>query len=174
VFIKSIKNYEIEGLRLITLDNFYDQRGEIWTIYSPLSMFPNFVEDKISISRKGVLRGLHGDPHTTKLVSCLDGEFTLFVVDARNGSNTYGRRQKFNLSSNQGQLVLVPAGCLNGHLCKSEKCIFWYKWSKKYNGPEAQTTIKWNDEELNLDWGIKSPILSERDNNGRNFKGVKL
>ena len=173
MFIEKIENYKIEGLLLITMDNYHDSRGEIWTLHSENPIFPDFVEDKITISNLGVLRGLHGDPKTCKLISCLHGSFVLNVVDARKGSKTYGESQKFNLSSDKGQSVLVPPGCLNGHLCKSEKCIFWYKWSEKYD-ISNQTTVSWNDKTLNLDWECENPLLSERDKNGKDFKGVEL
>lgn len=172
MYIKKIENFDIEGLLLITIDNFYDDRGEIWTLHSNNDIFPNFVEDKITISKRGVLHGVHGDRDTHKLISCLEGSFILNVVDARTNSKTYGKSEKFELTNN-GQLVLVPAGCLNGHFCTSEKCIFWYKWSEKYD-LSKQVTVMWNDSELNLDWGTKRPILSERDKCGENFKGVRL
>jgi dTDP-4-dehydrorhamnose 3,5-epimerase len=174
MFIKKIDSFEIEDLKLITLSEYHDHRGSIRTIYSEDKMFPKFVEDKISLSKKNVLRGLHGDSLTNKLISCLYGSLTLVVVDARIDSKSYGKVQKFDLSKNIGQLVYVPAGCLNGHICTSEECIFWYKWSEHYSGPEKQVTIKWDDPELKIDWPCKDPVLSERDKNGVAFKGIKL
>jgi len=57
----------------------------------------------------------------------------------------------------------VPAGFLNGHLCLSKKCLFFYKWSEKYSGPENQISIKWDDPTLNIEWPVNNPILSARD-----------
>ena len=146
MFIENIHNSKnIDGLKLITMDTFVDHRGEIATIFSKSKMFPEFVEDKITISTKDVLRGLHGDLTTSKLISCLSGRIELFVVDARKKSQTFGNTEKFILSDKKIQTVFVPKGCLNGHLCLSDRCIFWYKWSEKYEGPSKQFTIKWDD-----------------------------
>ena len=170
MFIEKINDSKnIDGVKLITMDTFVDHRGEIATIYSKSKMFPEFVEDKITISNKNVLRGLHGDLYTSKIISCLFGKIELFVVDARKNSITFGNSEKFVLSGEKLQTVYVPKGCLNGHLCLSNKCIFWYKWSQKYDGPSKRFTIKWDDEDLNLDWSIKNPILSDRDLNGNYF-----
>ena len=79
----------IQGLLNIKLDIFQDYRGEIWTIYSDEFTRYKFVQDKISISRFGVLRGFHGDSQTAKLITCLSGQFQLVVVDLRKNSKTY-------------------------------------------------------------------------------------
>ena len=164
----------IENLIVVELDPFEDGRGQIWTLFNKEDWDTKFVEDKISISRKNVLRGLHGDKTTWKLIGCLGGSFFLAVTDAREGSVTYGNTETFILDAQTPKLVLVPAGCLNGHLCLTEQCIFWYKWSDYYNGPENQVTIKWDDKDLNINWPCNNPIISERDMEGSNFKGLTL
>jgi len=63
---------------------------------------------------------------------------------------------------------------VNAHLCLSDKCVFYYKWSEEYVGPENQVTIAWDDPEIDVDWAIENPILSERDKNGTSFDGVVL
>ena len=144
---------KIKGLEKIKLDTFQDYRGEIWTVYSKEYSDDSFVADKISISRFGVLRGFHGDSYTTKMISCLHGQFQLAVADLRKGSSTYG---------------------INAHLSLSDKCLFYYKWSEHYRGPEAQVTVAWNDPDLNIDWAVQNPTLSERDKKGIKFEGVTL
>ena len=171
---KKKKSKLIEGLIVAELDTFRDVRGEIWTLFNKEDWKTEFLEDKISISNKNVLRGLHGDKTTWKLIGCLGGSFFLTVVDARENSATYGNVETFILDSQTPKLILVPSGCLNGHLCLSEQCIFWYKWSDYYKGPEKQVTIKWNDKDLNINWPCEKPIISERDMEGLNFKGLKL
>jgi len=69
----------------------------------------------------------------------------------------------FELNDKEGTAIFVPAGCVNGHLCLSDKCIFFYKWSKVYNGADKQVTVKWDDPNLNLNWKVENPILSKRD-----------
>ena len=173
--IKEIKKSErIKDLTSIRLDTFQDYRGEIWTVYSEEYTDLKFVADKITISRFGVLRGLHGDPHTAKLIACLSGQFQLAILDLRKDSETYGNVETFLISDYDPTVVIVPAGCVNAHLCLSDKCVFYYKWSEHYKGPDEQVTVAWDDPELNIDWVIDNPILSERDKNGVPHKGVFL
>ena len=169
-----IKSNRIKDLEVIKLDTFEDFRGEIWTIYSEEHSNLKYVADKITISNYGVLRGLHGDPYTSKLITCLSGEFQLAVVDVREGSETYGNVETFFMSDGNPTVIFVPAGCVNAHLCLSDRCVFYYKWSEQYNGPESQVTISWDDPDLDIDWEIKNPILSERDKNGVSYKEIKL
>ncbi len=106
---------------------------------------------------------MHGDSEIDKLILCLHGSIQLAVVDLRKGSSTYGNSKMFNLDDKNGRAIFVPAGCVNGHLCLSDKCIFFYKWSKPYNGADKQVTIQWDDPSLALEWKIKNPIMSTRD-----------
>ena len=168
------KSERIKDLVSIKLDTFQDYRGEIWTVYSEEYTDLKFVADKITISRFGVLRGLHGDPHTAKLIACLSGQIQLAVLDLRKDSETYGNVETFLISDYDPTVVIVPAGCVNAHLCLSDKCVFYYKWSEHYKGPDEQVTIAWDDPELDIDWVIDNPILSERDKNGISYKGVFL
>ena len=71
-------------------------------------------------------------------------------------------------------MVLVPAGCLNGHLCLSDKCIFFYKWSEKYKQPDDQITVLWNDPELNISWPTDTPVLSERDRRAKILREMEI
>jgi len=171
---KRYTSNKIKDLFILKLDTFQDFRGEIWTIYSKEYSDLNYVTDKITISRFGVLRGFHGDPHTAKLVTCLSGQFQLAVADLREASDTYGQTETFLISDNEPTIVFIPAGCVNAHLCLSDKCVFYYKWSEEYKGPESQATVMWNDPALDVDWVIKNPILSERDKNGKPYKEIRL
>tara|TARA_R110000824_G_scaffold307398_6_gene494906 strand:+ start:1091 stop:1621 length:531 start_codon:yes stop_codon:yes gene_type:complete len=165
---------KIDGVSKITLDTFEDFRGEIWTLYSKEYCDYSFVADKITISCFGALRGFHGDPYTAKLVSCLSGQFQFAIVDTRADSKTYGNVETYIISDNEPVVIVVPAGCVNAHLCLSDKCIFYYKWSEQYQGPESQVTVAWDDPDIDIDWLIDNPILSERDKNGISYKKVKL
>ena len=172
--IEKTESKNIDGVSKITLDTFQDFRGEIWTLYSKEYCDYEFVSDKITISRFGTLRGFHGDQHTAKLISCLSGQFQLAVADTRIGSNTYGNVETYLISDNEPAVVVVPPGCVNAHLCLSDKCVFYYKWSKEYDGPDSQATVAWDDPDIGIDWMIKSPILSERDKNGKKLKEIKF
>ena len=171
---EEIVSQKINGLKQLKLDTFQDFRGEIWTIYSEEYADSEFVADKISISRFGVLRGFPGDSHTAKLITCLHGQFQLAVLDLRKSSSTYGNTEMFLITDNEPTVVFVPAGCANAHLSLSDKCVFYYKWSEPYAGPDSQVTVIWNVSDLAIDWAIKSPLVSERDKNGIRFKGITL
>jgi dTDP-4-dehydrorhamnose 3,5-epimerase len=121
-----------------------------------------WVQDDISVSRKNVLRGIHGDDRTWKLISCLHGAFYLVVVDWLPDSPSYCQWEAFTLSDQNRLQVMVPPGYGNGHLVLSDRAIFHYKQSTYYDRA-SQFTIKWNDPELGIYWPVDSPILSERD-----------
>jgi dTDP-4-dehydrorhamnose 3,5-epimerase len=173
-FTKNQQTTEITDVLTGQYDYFSDLRGQIWTIHSEDNGLTKFVEDKITVSNKNVLRGLHGDGAADKLISCLYGTIQLAVVDARKNSPTRGVVETFILSDKEPRYVFVPAGCLNGHLCLSDRCIFWYKWSQKYTGAETQETVLWKDEDLKIPWICKDPMLSDRDKNGNSFKEVEI
>ena len=112
--------------------------------------------------QKNVLRGIHGDESTYKLVSCLYGEFYLVVVNNDPNSTQYKQWLSFNLSDINRKQVLIPPMYGNGHLVLSDKCIYYYKQTTEYNR-EGQFTIIWNDPEYKIKWPIVNPILSIRD-----------
>lgn len=117
-----------------------------------------FVQDDISVSSRNVLRGIHGDSNTWKLVSCSSGKVYLVVVNPETK-----KWESFILSEKNYQQVLVPPKYGNGHLILSEKAIFNYKQSTYYEGAEKQFNIKFDDPKFNIWWPIKNPILSQRD-----------
>lgn len=166
-----IKSSKINNLSIIKPDVFHDFRGEyVETFNEARYDFKDtegkpikFIEDDISMSHRHVLRGLHGDDKTWKLIQCLMGDFYYVVVDMRKNSPTYLAWEGFTLNEKNRMQVLVPAGCANGHLVMSEKCIFSYKQSQYYSGMSNQFTVRWNDPGLNIFWPVANPILSARD-----------
>jgi dTDP-4-dehydrorhamnose 3,5-epimerase len=171
---KIVNSSLIEGSCKIILDIHKDNRGEIWTTYEEDYCDYSFVSDKVTISTKGVLRGFHGDADTAKLITCLSGKIQLALLDLRKNSKTYGNVEVHIIDEENPALVLVPPGVVNAHLCLSDRCVFHYKWSKKYAGPDKQITISWDDPDVNVDWLIKKPILSKRDKEGQSFVGSYL
>lgn len=161
---------KLDGVLVIKPDVFEDHRGEYVETYNEDLYRKNgidirFVQDDISISTKDVLRGIHGDSGTWKLISCLLGKFYLVVVNCDAGSNDFGRWQSFVLSDRNRHQVLVPPNHGNGHLILSERAIFHYKQSTYYD-PSRQFTYRWNDPKLNIWWPVKAPLLSQRDEVG--------
>jgi dTDP-4-dehydrorhamnose 3,5-epimerase len=150
-------------------DFFEDERGHLWTIWDESKFEPNikFNHDKVAKSNKNVLRGLHGDKKSWKLVTCLSGEIFFVVVDYREDSETFLHHKTFILSDKNKKIVLAPPMFLNGHLVLSEDAVFYYKWAYEGDYPdvESQFSLKWNDPKLDIKWPIDNPILSERDKN---------
>jgi dTDP-4-dehydrorhamnose 3,5-epimerase len=109
-----------------------------------------------------VLRGIHGDNKTYKLVSCLYGEFQLIVVNNDPKSSQFKKWQSFDMSFRNRSQILIPPKFGNGHLVLSETAIFHYKQNTQYDR-NSQFTIKWNDPLYKFEWKSKSPILSDRD-----------
>ena len=165
-----VEKTKLDGVLLVKLDGFEDHRGEYLELYNE-NLYKSkgidivFVEDDISIATRGVIKGIHGDDCTWKLISCLHGKFYLVVVNYDKQSNDFGKWESFVLSDRNKQQVLVPPKHGNGHLCLSEKSIFHYKQSSYYDS-SRQFTIKWNDPKFKIWWPVKEPILSMRDELG--------
>jgi dTDP-4-dehydrorhamnose 3,5-epimerase len=166
-----VRQTDLPGVLLIKPPTvFEDFRGTYVETYNEQLYRDNgidvtFVQDDISTSSRHVLRGLHGDAETWKLISCLHGKFYLVVVNADNESEAYGRWQAFTLSEHNRLQVLIPPKHGNGHLVMSERAIFHYKQSTYYN-PKGQFTIVWNDPKFNIWWPVTQPIVSRRDEVG--------
>tara|TARA_Y100000114_G_scaffold120838_1_gene115871 strand:- start:4219 stop:4695 length:477 start_codon:yes stop_codon:yes gene_type:complete len=155
----------IEGVKIFNADMFTDHRGDICTLWNSKNIDIPFNHDKICTSRKNVLRGIHGDFKSTKLVSCLYGELYFVIVDNRPQSKTYKQSINMILDDKSRKSILLPPGVGNGFYVLSHKSVFHYKWSYKGEYPDVkdQFTLKWNDPELNIYWPTNNPILSKRD-----------
>ncbi len=162
---------DLYGVMKIELESFCDHRGKYTETYNEdaynaSGINVKFIQDDISFSKKNVLRGIHGDEETYKLVSCLHGSFVLIVVNNDKESNEYKKWITFNLSGDDDFQVLIPPKFGNGHFVTSENAIFHYKQNTYYN-PKGQFTIMWDDPEYNFVWPNKNPILSKRDEIGK-------
>jgi dTDP-4-dehydrorhamnose 3,5-epimerase len=147
-------------------DVYTDCRGDLWTLWKKdTGLEIPFNHDKVSTSRKNVLRGIHGDFKSHKLVTCLYGELYFVVVDNRQDSPTFGKWDWTILDDRKRKQVLLPPGVGNGFLVLSEHSVFHYKWAYdgEYPDVDEQFTIKWNDPSINIDWPISNPILQPRD-----------
>jgi dTDP-4-dehydrorhamnose 3,5-epimerase len=166
-----VENTKLEGVKLISLEHFEDHRGEYVETYNEREYFEagipvRFIQDDYSVSSRHVLRGLHGDSKTWKLVSCPYGKFYLVVVNCNTESPDFGKWQAFVLSDKNKHQVLIPPMYGNGHLILSEMATFNYKQSEYYD-PSTQFSYVWNDPKFNIWWPIDKPHLSQRDQLGR-------
>lgn len=162
---------EIEDLFIIEPQVFGDSRGWFMESWSQKKMeetglFYNFVQDNHSFSAvKGTLRGLHfqkGSSSQAKLVRCVRGAVLDVAVDLRKNSKTYKKWVGCILSEENKKQFLIPRGFAHGFLTLTDNVEFVYK-ADNYYDPQADRNIIWNDEEINVDWGIENPILSEKD-----------
>jgi len=165
-----IEKTTLDGVLRVKLDSFKDHRGyyiETYNegLYKKNGINVNFIQDDVSVSSKNVLRGIHGDQETWKLISCLEGKFYLVVINNDKSSAQYMQWKSFILSEHNRIQILVPPKFGNGHLVLSKRAIFHYKQSTYYN-PEGQFTICWNDSKYDIEWPTKKPILSKRDTLG--------
>ncbi|WP_341895231.1 dTDP-4-dehydrorhamnose 3,5-epimerase [Ferrovibrio terrae] len=163
-----VETTPLDGVLLIEPPtNFEDFRGEYIEIYNErlykaAGISFDFVQDDISVSTRHVLRGVHGDGTTAKLVSCLLGKFYLVVVNMDPNSSQYRKWTSFTLSDKNRRQVLIPPKFGNGHLVLSETAIFHYKQTTEYNR-SGQFTVLWNDPNINIWWPNVTPIISRRD-----------
>ena len=150
---------------------FWDLRGNIYTSYNNevyqqfMPCDVNFIHDKFAFNRNNVLRGLHGDNKTWKLISCVWGEIYEVVVDMRKESKTYKKWDSFFLSDKKYRQVLIPPGYVNGYYVLSEHAVFHYKlaYKGKYIDAGEQMTYHWDDPQLGINWPCRNPILQDRD-----------
>lgn len=167
----TIHNTDFTDVLLIKPEIFEDHRGVNVEIYNMANYETNniavkFVRDNISASTKDVLRGVHYDNKTWKLIHCMFGKIYLVIVDMRTDSTQFLKWQSFILTSSTRHHILLPPGFANGHLALSEYCIFHYKMSEYYD-PENEIGIRWDDPKINIFWPIKHPVLSQKDSTSK-------
>ena len=156
---------KIKDVEVFTPDVYTDFRGDLWTLWKEGDHVLKFNHDKVSTSRQNVLRGIHGDQKSWKLITCLYGEMYFVVVDNREDSSTYKQWDWLILDDKTKKQVLIPPKVGNGFLVLSDRSVFHYKWSYPGSYPDVddQFTIKWNDPEYNIYWPVEKPILQLRD-----------
>lgn len=167
----------IEGLLVIRPKVFEDDRGYFFESYNEklleqAGLHAKFVQDNQSLSQKDVLRGLHfqAPPFAQgKLVRVIKGSAMDVVVDIRKNSVTYGKSFSIELNEQNKTMLWVPEGFAHGFCTLLNNTIFYYKCTNYYN-KASEGSIAWNDIDLNIQWKISNPVLSEKDKDGIAFK----
>lgn len=160
---------------VIDVPAFADERGVfkesyVRSKYRELGIADDFVQDNVSFSRAGVLRGLHADPQMSKLVYVLHGEVFDVIVDARKGSPMFGQWDGFALNAHEHRQLYIPAGFLHGFLSLTDDVIFCYKQSAEY-APQREVGVRWDDPDLAIAWPLtQPPLVSEKDSRNRSFR----
>lgn len=166
---------EIEGVLIIEPQVFGDERGYFFESFNAERFLAQtgieitFVQDNESLSKRGVLRGLHfqREPYAqAKLVRVVRGKVLDVAVDIRPDSPTFGRYVATELSGENHRQMYIPKGFAHGYVVLEDNTIFQYKCDEFYH-PESEDGIAWNDPKIGIDWGIPESeiILSEKDKN---------
>ena len=166
----------IEGLLVIKPRIFEDDRGYFFESWSKDSFLKvgldlDFVQDNQSLSQKGVLRGQHfqNPPFAQgKLVRVIKGAVVDVAVDIRKNSPTYGQHFAVELSEENKTVFWIPPGFAHGFVTLKDDTIFTYKCTGVYN-KESEGALIWNDEDLNIDWRVVNPLVSDKDMVAGNF-----
>lgn len=175
-----VKSTPLKNCYIIEPTVFEDDRGYFYEKFNEqkfeqlTGMNGHFVQDNVSKSSYGVLRGLHlqkGDMAQAKLVSCLEGRVWDVAVDLREDSPTFGRWFGVELSAENRLQFYIPRGFAHGFSVLSPTAVFAYKCDNFYN-KESEGGIIWNDAELNIDWKLPMSdiILSEKDKVQKTFQ----
>lgn len=170
----------ISGLLVIEPKVFKDHRGYFYesynaTAFKEAGIDAVFVQDNQSLSQKGILRGLHfqAPPHAQgKLVRVIKGAVLDVVVDIRKTSSTYGQHYSIELTEENFKMFWIPEGFAHGFLTLKDDTIFSYKCTDVYN-KASEGGLLWNDPDLNINWGITNPVLSEKDTQNPVLKDFK-
>jgi dTDP-4-dehydrorhamnose 3,5-epimerase len=173
-----VRKTRINGLLVIEPEIFGDSRGFFMETYNQArymkaGVSERFVQDNLSLSSRGVLRGLHFQNPAAqgKLVYVLEGEVFDVAVDIRKGSPTFGLWHGEVISSENRLQFWIPPGFAHGFCVLSEQALFTYKCTEFY-APEHECSIRWDDPFINIDWPCSEPILSEKDKNAPFLKDV--
>jgi len=169
----------IEGLIEVIPTILHDDRGWFLESYNKdtfesLNLNLNFVQDNLSFSKAGVLRGLHfqSKPYEqAKIVKVIKGKVLDVAVDIRPGSPTFGQYDKVILTAEDQNMFFIPEGCAHGFLAIEDSYLL-YKCTKTYNH-EYDTGISFSDPDFDIDWNIDNPKISEKDRNLQSFQAYK-
>lgn len=159
----------LPGVLLVEPRVFTDARGAFFEAfradaYAAMGITETFVQDNVSVSRRGVLRGLHFQhpQGQAKLVQAIRGDVFDVAVDVRTGSPTFGRAVWSTLSESNRRQLYVPPGFAHGFVVTSDEAVVAYKCSTYY-APASEHSIRWNDPALGIPWPVTHPVLSAKD-----------
>ena len=176
----NITETDLPGLLIIDPAVFGDDRGYFFesynqNIFEAAGLEVSFMQDNESKSAKGVLRGLHfqAPPFAQgKLVRVARGAVIDISVDIRKESPSYGKWAAFELSEQNKRMLWIPPGFAHGFVTLEDDTVFIYKCTNLYN-KASESSIIWNDPDLNINWGVENPLISEKDMQAPTFKNLK-
>lgn len=162
-----VEETSLKGVYLVKPSVQEDRRGYFYETYNEkrykaAGLTADFIQDDISVSVKGVLRGLHGDPGTYKLVQCAYGSVYAVILNGDESSPDFGKWESFVLSAENRHQLYVPPMYANGFYVLSDLAVYTYKQSTYY-GEYKQFSFKYNDPRFGIRWPAAPEITSERD-----------
>ena len=166
---------KFKDLLIFKFKKFKDNRGYFRELCLEKYLKKKLVFTVVSKSKKNVLRGIHMQKKKMqgKYISVIKGKILDVIVDCRKKSKTFGKHYKIILSEKNCKSIFIPAGFIHGFLGLEDENIVIYSCTN-YRDKNSEIGIKWNDKDLNINWNIKSPILSKKDNNNLNFKEINF
>ena len=169
-----IEKTKFKDLIIVRSPVYKDRRGFFKEIYKKKNVKKELIFDCLSHSKKNTIRGLHFQKKKAqaKFITVVQGKILDVVVDLRKNSKTFGKHFAIVMNYNSNFSMFIPEGFAHGFACLSKTCTLYYRCTN-YRHQQSETTLKWDDPDLNIKWKIKKPILSEKDKKGKLFKDIR-
>ena len=169
-----IEKTKLKGLVILRSTVHDDRRGFFKEIYKNKILKKNLIFDCLSHSKKNTIRGLHFQKKNPqgKFITVVEGEILDVAVDLRKKSKTFGKHFSIKIKYNSNFSIFIPEGFAHGFACLSKTCTLFYRCTN-YRHKQSETTLRWDDPELDINWMVKKPILSEKDKNGKFLNNIK-
>ena len=169
-----IEKTKLKGLIILRSEVHKDNRGFFKEINKKKVFKKNLIFDCLSQSKKNTVRGLHFQKKNPqgKFITVVEGEIIDIAVDLRKKSKTFGQHVSINMKNDSNYSIYIPEGFAHGFVCLSKTCTVYYRCTN-YRDKQSESTLRWNDPVLNINWKVKKPILSKKDKNGQLLEEIK-
>ena len=169
-----IEKTKFKDLIIVRSHVYKDRRGFFKEIYKRKILKKELIFDCLSYSKKNTIRGLHFQRKNAqaKFITVVQGKILDVVVDLRKNSKTFGKHFAIIMNYNSNFSIFIPEGFAHGFACLSKTCTLYYRCTN-YRHKHSETTLRWNDPDLNINWMVKNPILSKKDKNGKFLIDIK-
>ena len=163
-----VEKTKIKDLIILRSKVHKDNRGFFKEIKKKKILNKNLIFDCLSKSKRNTIRGLHFQKKKAqgKLITVVEGEIIDVAVDLRKKSKTFGKHFAIKIKHDSNFSIYIPEGFAHGFVCLSKSCTIYYRCTN-YRHKQSETTLRWNDPKLKINWRVKKPILSKKDRNGK-------
>ncbi len=163
-----VEKTKIKDLIILRSKVHKDNRGFFKEINKKKILNKNLIFDCLSKSKRNTIRGLHFQKKKAqgKLITVVEGEIIDVAVDLRKKSKTFGKHFAIKIKHDSNFSIYIPEGFAHGFVCLSKSCTIYYRCTN-YRHKQSETTLRWNDPKLKINWRVKKPILSKKDRNGK-------